>query len=128
MIDIPTALSAVDVKCFRDIYDSAVVYKDERGRKIDIKDWVVYTLVQEASAQFADDEDVAIRVDWYVNYYCSEISKAEQMKLKIRDALRSAGFTINNTTLSYENETRLYHLMIYVTELCGMEYSEIENV
>lgn len=111
------ALSAIGLQIFPDLYDSEVEHYDKDGNLIEkLTEWLVFNYVDERPSLFADDEDVFTKTVIDIHCYTPDSSKIFTYKKQIKNSLRAAEFVINSTNLSFENDTKMFHITVTVSD------------
>lgn len=129
---IETALTGIGLPVFDYSFDRTKKYVDASGKAVTIRDYITYETIYERPALRADDEDIEtelnIDVDVWIAAQVSQSALADKYKLKVRDALRNAGYIINQTEKLYEDVTNYYHIIVNVTDVETTEkYQEVNN-
>ena len=129
---IENALAGLGLPVFDYSFDRTKKYVGSDGRAIQIRDYITYETIYERPSLRADDEDIEteinIDVDVWIAAQASQSAKADTYKLKVRDALRSAGYIINQTEKIYEDATQYFHIVVNVTDVAATEkYTEESN-
>lgn len=121
ILQIEQALSPIGLFVFDHFFDSTKKYKDAQGNDISINEYITYYVIQETPITYADNVDEYTELTIDVNCFTQNKTNANTYKLKIRDALRNAGFTITDTILQYESDTRYYHSTISISKIENTE-------
>lgn len=101
---VTTALSALGLPIARDEY-----VKDDK-RAIPVNEYITFNYVIEDPILFADGADQAEETIFRVNYFTKDDPQAT--KKLIRKLLRTAGFTIVDTTELFETDTKYHHIIV----------------
>ena len=124
MITIEEALNPLGLKVFDYFFDSTKKYKNADGQYVTIDEYITYQTIVETPITYADDVDEFTEKQIDVDYFTQSHSNLNLYKLRIRDALRNAGYTISDTVVQYESDTRYWHLTVTVSLI---EKTETEN-
>lgn len=83
-------------------------------------EYITFNYADERPALCADDTDIYDDTTIQVHYYEKEkispnVPRVQLNKKAIRKALRSAGFSIQNTQELYETDTKYTHVIVYAS-------------
>lgn len=110
------ANSDIKVNVFSDFYDSNKVYLDANSQPLPkLTEWIAYNLVVETPS-YADDWDAYTEREIDVHYFTRSLTDVRTMTVKLRNALRTEGYIIQQTQRSYESDSKYYHLIISIIE------------
>lgn len=110
------ANSDIKVNVFPDFYDSNKVYLDANSQPLPkLTEWIAYNLVVETPS-YADDWDAYTEREIDVHYFTRSLTDVRSMTVRLRNALRTEGYIIQQTQRSYESDSKYYHLIISIIE------------
>lgn len=112
---IEKALEPLGLRVFDYFFNSANKYKNAEGELITISEYITYQTIMETPITYADDIDEYTEKQIDVDLFTQDHAKINNYKIRIRDALRAAGYTITDTVVQYEADTRYWHATVTVS-------------
>ncbi|MBQ0090285.1 MAG: hypothetical protein KBT27_13245 [Prevotellaceae bacterium] len=123
-VSIEEALKSIGLHVFDYYFDSSKKYKNSKGEYVEIDEYITYQTIIETPLTYADDVDEYTVKQIDVDLFTQSHINLNKYKLKIRDALRISGYTITDTLVQYESDSRYWHLTITVSTI---EITETEK-